>query len=579
MPKRLTMFLIAIAILFATPVFATAAAASDPTLVLVHHVESFLVDGSSDYSILSPKFASVFASVTGGSPVGNGSVRFRNASYTYGVRGELLEGAGTRVSAQDSSFTLKYSSEEEAFCVYKSSSESGNVLFWGDAELGMSQKSFDFTVNSTSVQGTTPKIRSLSDQIGSYIPYISLALEEGRIARIDWRFVNVTNPGVALRKDNTATIRSLRRIRLNLDRGETRTINIDRTFAAGETLEGSQYLDTGVEFSPLSSIEIDFIDESNTGGERAAARQVWTFHPLELLVKHTSNAAIYNGLTDYTHTTPAFKLAELVMSSGAVTLKDTIGSLILRDGSFAYGPRSTFDSGGAGTLVNNADTSMKLSYDRSSEMLLPGDSAGDPFCFWGAADSGLSGRAFTYYLGGMTASGSLPPTKSTGDQLSGGVVPYVSYVTDGDYVTKIRWRFVNPLFPTEALVKGTGIAVNWLQYVRVESKNGSRIYEINVDKKLYQGEVMEGTVDLPESIRASEMGTVSVFYYDSGYRAGSNSAVQYSWAFEEKGSDSTGGGGGGGGCSSTSNGLFFALMLALISFILMGKRCGDRAPR
>ena len=547
--------IIILAILFALPKVTPPAHASDPTLVLAHRVESFLVDGRSDYSILSPKFAGVFASVTGwNSPVGNGSLRFRNASYTYGLRSELLEGAGTRISAQDRSFTLKYSSAEEAYCAYKSSSENESILFWGDAELGLSQKSFDFTVNNASTQGTTPTLRTLADQFGSYVPYIALSLEDGRIARIDWRFVNVTGPTAALRRDGTATIQSLRRIRLNLDRGETRTIDVNRTFAAGDTLEGSQYLDTPVEFSPLSSVEIDFIDEANLKGARATGRQIWTFYPLDLLARHTTNAAIYNGMSDFTYATPLFEKAELIMSSGAVTLKDAVGSLILRDGNFTYGPKSTFQAGGAGTIVSNADASMKLSYGRSSEMLLPGDNAGDPFWFWGAADSGLSGRSFTYYLGGMTASGYLPPILSTAAQLSAGVVPYIAYVTEGDYVTKIRWRFVNPLYPTEALVKHSGIAVNWLQYVRVESKNGSKAFEINIDKKMYQGEVMEGTVDLPESIRTSDMGAVSAFFYDTGYRAGSNSAVQYCWTFGEKGSDSAGGG-GGGGCNAAPGGL------------------------
>ena len=581
MPKRPAIFslallpLIAISTLFI--VLTSPAHAADPTLVLAHRVESFLVDGRSDYSILSPKCAGVFASVTGwSSPVGNGSLRLRSASYTYGLRSELLEGAGTRISAQDRSFTLKYSSAEEAYCAYKSSSESESILFWGDAELGLSQKSFDFSVNNASTQGTTPTLRTLADQFGGYVPYIALALEDGRIARIDWRFVNVANPSVALRKDGTATIQSLRRIRLNLDRGETRTIDVNRMFAAGETLEGSQHLDTPVEFSPLSSVEIDFIDEANLKGERATGRQVWTFYPLDLMARHTTNTAIYNGLSDYTHTTPLFEKTELIMSSGAVTLKDAVGSLILRDGSYTYGPKSTFQSGGTGTVVSNADTSMKLSYDRSSEMLLPGDNAADPFWFWGAADSGLSGRSFTYYLGGMTASGYLPPVLSTAAQLSASVVPYVSYVTEGDYVTKVRWRFVNPLYPTDALVKHSGIAVNWLQYMRVESKNGSKAFEVNIDKKMYQGEVMEGTVDLPESIRTSDMGAVSVFFYDTGYRAGSNSAIQYCWAFGEKGSDTTGGG-GGGGCNAAPGSLLLA-MTGLAVFALRKGKPG-RVPR
>lgn len=578
MSKRFAALCIAFAFLFAPAQMVLPACAADGSLVLVHRVEAFLVGGASDYSVLSPKFQGVFASITGANPVGTGNINFKKSSYTYGTRDELMEGAGTRVSDQDRNFTLKYSSEEEAFCVYKSGAETQYVEFWGDAELGMSQKSFDFTLGGVNTKGTTPKIRSISDQMGSYVPHISLVLDDGKITRIDWKFVNIAGSGAALQKSNLTTIHSVRRINLGLGGSSSRTIDVNRVFAAGELLEGSQYLDTPVEFTPLSNIEIDFVDESNMSGERSSARHIWAFHPLELFAAHTTSAAIYNGISDYSYTDPRFKKIELIMSSGAVTLKDAMGNLTLKDSSYTYGPKSAFESAVAGTVVDNMDASMKLSYSRKTGMLLPGDDPDDPYCFWGTADSGLSGREFTYYLGGMTANGSLPPILSTGEQISRKAVPYVSYVTDGDRVTRLRWRFVDPFRPDEPLVKNTGVSPGWLHGIKVTTVN-KKEYVINVDKKFGQGEVMESIADLPEAISKRDIASVALSFYDNGYRDGKNSAVRYDWEFEEKGGDSTGGGGGGGGCSTGAAG-FMLLLIALLPGLLKPRLLsGGRAPR
>jgi hypothetical protein len=257
--------------LWSVPVFAY-----EPYFYIIHRVNSDLVNGKSSYS--NSHFNRVHIDVTtDNAPTSTATLTVKGGSYSYGTWNGLWDDlAIERVTASDRTFNLRYNTDYEAIVPVNSAGE--EVVFWGAADTGFSEKEFTYTIDGVAKEGRVPKIRSTSEQLATYVPYIECVFNQSNyLTGLKIRFVNPSNPSQTLTKSSTANVGTVDRILIwGADDNYIRTINANKTYSDGELLEGTVDYSEPVNPSQVYGIEIRFSDDNQVSGVESWYR--WNFY-------------------------------------------------------------------------------------------------------------------------------------------------------------------------------------------------------------------------------------------------------------------------------------------------------------
>jgi hypothetical protein len=258
--------------LWSAPVFAY-----EPYFYIYHRVNSDLVNGKSSYS--NCDFNRVYIDVTtdNAPTTDTATLTVKNGSYSYGTWDGLWDDLPIeRVANSDRTFNIKYYAEDEALVPVNSAGE--ELIFWGAADTGFSEKDFAYTIDGVTKEGRVPKIRSTSEQLATYVPYVECVFDQNNyITGLKVRFVNPSNPNQTLTKSGTINVGTVSQILLWDEEGNYfRTINANKTYSNGELLEGTVDYDEPVNPSQVYGIEIRFSDDNQDSGVKSWYR--WNFY-------------------------------------------------------------------------------------------------------------------------------------------------------------------------------------------------------------------------------------------------------------------------------------------------------------
>jgi hypothetical protein len=105
--------------------------------------------------------------------------------------------------------------------------------------------------------------------------------------------------------------------------------------------------------------------------------------------------------------------------------------------------------------------------------------------------------------------------RSTKKQISDKCVPYMELITNGENITGLKWRFVNPDNPTAALTRGNDSNITSVGELAVWDKSDNHRYTDDVDFSPQNGDPLEGTVYFKELWPIDDAAHVSIrFVYD-----------------------------------------------------------------
>ena len=238
---------------------------------------------------------------------------------------------------------------------------------------------------------------------------------------------------------------------------------------------------------------------------------------------HVSEADLVDNKADY-------RMVEFFSEEFAVEDDVKMTEALLKEkGSFTIlGGRYTFWNGDQDEAVDGADKTFDLLPEEGAEAgdefwFEPKNAKGKWISFWGAADGGLQGRTVKWSLLGKEGMETIPNWRTTQRQLET-YVPYVELIRDGENVTGVRWRLVNPKAPSQP------VSLPELSYVRVRvfDRSGKRV--LNGDwKKFKENEAPSGEERFGP-LAYSELYRVWV-RYDT--REG-NDFCNYAWYFYER---------------------------------------------
>ena len=172
-----------------------------------------------------------------------------------------------------------------------------------------------------------------------------------------------------------------------------------------------------------------------------AEQQLWSFH--------VSEADLVDNKADY-------RMGEFLREEFEIRDYDVkmTEALLKEKGSFTIlGGRYTFWNGDEDETVDGTDKTFDLLPEEGAEAgddlsFDPKNAKGEWISFWGTADGGLQGRTVRWSLLGKEGTETIPNWRTTQRQLET-YVPYVELIRDGESVTGVRWRLVNPKAPSQ----------------------------------------------------------------------------------------------------------------------------------
>lgn len=295
----------------------------DSYLFMLHRNSASLVNGKANYSVRNPQFRYLALEVEDTGKVNKdviGELTFQKASYTFGFgnNNEIFTTVGT-ISGENKTFPLlpRYEDGEYYHVLGDPAYPSQSYVFYGSAETGLSEKHFSYLTGGSGKEGSTPKIRTLQEQLQTVVPYLELIQNSGVVTGVKWRFVNKAAPDVALVKDSTTNnIARVRRIRFFMKNGETLDVPAanDVYYTNGNSLAGEGVLTKQVSESGISHVGVYFeMDTNEKYGNNSYLRYLWNFYPLE------GSASTSVEATDMAAATSAIQ-QDLNIASGNVSL-------------------------------------------------------------------------------------------------------------------------------------------------------------------------------------------------------------------------------------------------------------------
>lgn len=253
---------------------------ASPYFLIWHEVDANIVDGKSSYDDVT--FCHLYCDITNAATKRGGSLTITDLSASFGTWAEFSnnKSAAARIAGETKKFKLLYDGSEEGLLPV--GDEGVKLIFWGDADKGFSDKHFSFAIDgSTTAKGTLPTIRSTTEQMKSFVPYIELVVDVlDRVTDVKWRFVDPANADVALVKRTKAGGANVGRvIRLTFLDANGKRISISRVrknFTDGEELSGIAKLEKAVMLSELNQVRILF--EEDNQKPKCLVNYEWHFY-------------------------------------------------------------------------------------------------------------------------------------------------------------------------------------------------------------------------------------------------------------------------------------------------------------
>ncbi|MDL2263565.1 SYNERG-CTERM sorting domain-containing protein [Synergistaceae bacterium OttesenSCG-928-I11] len=214
--------------------------------------------------------------------LGNGKISLKNVSFTYGPESEFAvssSGTGTKIDNKDMEFNFKYDASEEQYV--PRNDDDKLVYLWGKAESGLSEKEFTMTFANGTISGKTPKIKTIEEQMASFVPYVEYVTSDNgtAITGIKWRFVNPSDPTKALVRSASVPVDSIHHIRLwNSETGARLVAPSSNNiiFKDGDVLEGTVDFDFPVKLADYHRVQVRF-HLPGYRGDNSYIRYDWTF--------------------------------------------------------------------------------------------------------------------------------------------------------------------------------------------------------------------------------------------------------------------------------------------------------------
>ena len=226
-----------------------------------HHSSALLVDGKSNYEGAAFGIVNLYVddddrmptpaymSVTGSMTIVGGSYTFWNGTEDEAVSGTIK------------SFPLKAAMDAtDDYLEYGPINGSGSfVRFYDAADTGLNGREvrWEFpAMPELDGKATVPNFRSTAQQLKTYVPYVELVRSGGNVTGVKFRVVHPSAPSKALSLSNGSDLR------VNFfDHDDNELWRSEwKTFAVGETVEGTYTLGTPIPESELCYVHVRFWD-------------------------------------------------------------------------------------------------------------------------------------------------------------------------------------------------------------------------------------------------------------------------------------------------------------------------------
>ena len=267
-----------------------------------HHSNARLVDGKSNYE--GPTFSRLglfvddddrdatdaYMNATGTMTIVGGSYTFWNGTEDEAVSGTIK------------SFPLKAAMDAtDGYLEYGPTNGSGSfVSFYDAADTGLNGREvrWEFpAMPELDGKATVPNFRSTAQQLKTYVPYVELVRSGGNVTGVKFRVVHPSAPSKALSLSNGSDLR------VNFfDHDDNELWRSEwKTFAVGETVEGTYTLGTPIPESELCYVHVRFWDRdllyswsfvSSTANDDAGIASWGELEQTPLKIKEGETAAV-----------------------------------------------------------------------------------------------------------------------------------------------------------------------------------------------------------------------------------------------------------------------------------------------
>jgi hypothetical protein len=239
---------------------------------------------------------------------------------------------------------------------------------------------------------------------------------------------------------------------------------------------------------------------------------------------HQTESSIVNGKSTYDDARFGFVYWDITDTDPAL---ENV-AVTIENGSYSYGTWSNLRNKQPIGTITNADFTFNTKYFSSNEAHIPVNSAGERLYFWGTANSGFSGKGYSYSLNGAATNGVLPDFRSTGEQLMS-CVPYVEYILNSsNLITGLNVSFINPSNPAQTLVKTPEIDVSRLERVVFDDWKGDYFSRVRMNKIFADGDELKYQVTYDKPVNPDEIRGVEVRF---GQNLPSGISALYRWYF------------------------------------------------
>ena len=257
----------------------------------------------------------------------------------------------------------------------------------------------------------------------------------------------------------------------------------------------------------------------------------WNAPRLDL--KHVTRASIIDGKTNYTPvaegtSAPYFYYLYINGSKIPSGLTGDV-TLNLRGKAYVeFFKNGTNDPVGSNTYQNQVNLHLwEWPSDPGNYYIGNSDSA--EANFRGSSESALSEQGFQFSIGDINVNGVTGKIRSTAEQMNKGCVPYVEFVSDDSRLSKIIWRFVNPIHVDNALYKNDQNDIDAVRNIRIRTLDGN-YYDYNLNLSPNTEEVLQGEVDVLQNVEIENILFVQINFYFSD-RLNEKCQTEFQWRF------------------------------------------------
>ena len=222
------------------------ALAAAPSFWIWHRTDCRMEDGKTVYDD-GVNFTWLLMGIANVPASSKGSLTIKNGGYTYGTWNEgpkRRQGSGTHVAGTTCQLDLKIEKNGtiSASSAVPVNAKGESLLFWGEADAGVSEKSLSYVLGKTAKDIVLPKIYSTQEQLDSYVPYLEYALEDGKIKDLTLRIVKPKDTVTALVKNDVIDFGVLAHVDFwgrSPRWQQMKIIKVDKKFKNGDTLEAT----------------------------------------------------------------------------------------------------------------------------------------------------------------------------------------------------------------------------------------------------------------------------------------------------------------------------------------------------